>query len=579
MKKWLFVAMALILTSSGMLAGCSGGKTEGGKPIGVIEVPGGPKIEVVYADDFPEELELNWETIGMSGFQLSLWGTLKNTSDKILSFDQIAFVLDGEKVGHWPLLGICTLRPHEEEKFGWGGVGYSEYSKVLEVKIIGFEDISGSAQEVVTIQISDGLRIDLVYGGPPELKIKWEELDLWWGISGTIKNVSNQTVRFNRIAFILDGQEINHWPSVGDCILESGEERKFESGGLGYSEFSKLLEAKIEEFEVLGGSATTPTPVSSALFEVANFDLSELIELRNVVGEVLTQAKLIASEDERRLLTQADTVLGAIKSDSEIQDIVREKTQQERLILDTLSMVFAEGLKYWAKVFYYIDIPSPVGEAIAKGAEELGNRLAEWWWLGDLSLVKISQTDGSIAYLTYDKSVGEVWANFDIYDPVGRVYMYIPVELRLVSPEGGGNIVLSEGVRPVMEKCRITYRFGGSEPTTPEQEMTPGEVAVRFYYLLNEGKYNEAEMLLSLGGEDFSKLFPEAALESFNEEFFQSRQLNNIDVGRIQYKEEGTEAIIHYIEFYFEDGSYVVFDDGIELVLENGVWKMEEYCY
>lgn len=462
MKKCLLIGMALVITLTGVLVGCSSEKSQEEKPVtsGYIQIPDGPKIKVVCVD-FPEELEVSWGKLGMEGFQLILQGTLKNTSAQIVSFDQIVFVLDGEQVGHWPQLGICTLRSHEEVEFGWGGVGYSEYSEVLEIKIIGFENISGSAQEVIPIQIPDGPKIDLVYEGPPELKIKWEKLDLWWGISGTIKNVSNQKVRFNRITFILDGQVIRHWPSDGDCILEPDEEKKFESGALGYSQYSKLFEVKIEGFEVVGGSATMPTPVSSSLLEVANFNLFELIELRETIEEMITSARLIANEEERSLLSQADVVLATIQPDSKLHNLVAEKTEEERLVLDVLGGIFSVGVEHFYK------IPSPVAWAIAKGAEELGNQIAEWQVLGHLSLATVIQPDSGVMEVVYHKDLGEVWVRFDIYDPVGRVVMYIPVEPRLVSPEGGGNIILSEGVRPVTEKCRIAYRFGAiSLPAT-----------------------------------------------------------------------------------------------------------------
>ena len=118
-----------------MLVGCSSGSSENGASIGTIEVPGGPNIRVVYAGDIPEEVEINWVKIGMTSFQLHLMGTIKNTSDHTVIINEIAFILDGEQIGHWPPLGNCNLQPYEERDFGWGGVGYSEYSKILEVKI------------------------------------------------------------------------------------------------------------------------------------------------------------------------------------------------------------------------------------------------------------------------------------------------------------------------------------------------------------------------------------------------------------------------------------------------------------
>ena len=204
--------------------------------------------------------------------------------------------------------------------------------------------------------------------------------------------------------------------------------------------------------------APAPAPTVPSTLEVANLDWPELKELSSVVDEVLTQTILIVDPEPMPLLTQAAAVLDAIERTPK-RDIVREKTEEERLVLDTLGMLFAEGLRYWAKVFHNVDVPSPIGGVIAKAAEELGNRLAEWWWLGDLSLLKISQTYGSTVHITYDKSVGEIWVIAELKNPTGHIYMHIPVEPRLVSSEGGGNIILSEGIRPVMETVRIAYRF------------------------------------------------------------------------------------------------------------------------
>jgi len=203
---------------------------------------------------------------------------------------------------------------------------------------------------------------------------------------------------------------------------------------------------------------TTSSPGHTTI-EVANFNLPDLIELRKVVGEVLLCTKMRANEDEKRLVDQAEVVLAVIKPKAELHDLVRAKTEEERLLLDGLATVFAEGLKYWARVFHNIDVPSPIGEAIAKAAEELGNQIAEWWWLGEVGFANITKAGTGVMRIVYDRRPGEVWVIVDVYNPPGQLYMYIPVEPALASYPGVGNVILSEGVKPVIDKCKIAYRF------------------------------------------------------------------------------------------------------------------------
>lgn len=215
----------------------------------------------------------------------------------------------------------------------------------------------------------------------------------------------------------------------------------------------------------------TQPSVSYPILEVANFNLSELIESRKVVSEVLSHAKTVADENQKRLADQADIIMVTIQPDSNLKDAVANKTEQQRFILDILKGIFSVGAEYFYK------IPSPIAGAIANSAEELGNRIAEWQVLGQLSYAKITSKTG-VMEVVYHKRLGEVWASFDISNPVGRVVMYIPVEPVLVSPEGSGNILLSKGVRPVLEKCRVAYRFGGASTpiATPPVPATPTPV-------------------------------------------------------------------------------------------------------
>ncbi len=219
-----------------------------------------------------------------------------------------------------------------------------------------------------------------------------------------------------------------------------------------------VKQSKPSKEETLAPSEPT-TP--AATLEVANLNLSELIELREAIEQFITSARLIANEEETRLLSQANVVLAAIQSNSNLHNIVAEKTEERQLVLDILGGIFRVGVQR----FY--NIPSPVAWAITKGAEELGNRIAEWQVLGCLSLATVTQPDSGVMEVVYHKEQGEIWANFNIYDPVGRVCMYIRVEPALVSFEGGGNILLSEGVKPVTGKCRIAYHFGEVSLPTP----------------------------------------------------------------------------------------------------------------
>jgi len=154
-KKWLIVgivAVAVIAVLAGYFisqGGNSGTNTQNqGKPVtaGTIQVPDGPKIKVVCVD-FPEELKIEWEELGMDGFQVVLKGTLKNVSSQTVSFDRINFSLDGDWIGKWPPLGGLTLEPKGETKIRGGGIYSSESSKnqILEVKIVGFKKAGGSA--------------------------------------------------------------------------------------------------------------------------------------------------------------------------------------------------------------------------------------------------------------------------------------------------------------------------------------------------------------------------------------------------------------------------------------------------
>jgi len=209
---------------------------------------------------------------------------------------------------------------------------------------------------------------------------------------------------------------------------------------------------------------STPDQVPDATFETANLSLSQLIELRQVVEEVITTAKLVAGEDERDLLDQAGIVLKAIQPGVGVHDLVAEKTQDEKVTLAILGGIFSVGAQT------VLEIPSPTAAAIVLSAEELGKRIGEWLVLGQLGYGTVTRPDTGAMGIIYKRDLGELWVDFDTYNPVGRVVMYIPLEPRLVSSTGGGNVVLADGVKPVLESVTIAYRLGLESAGDESQE-------------------------------------------------------------------------------------------------------------
>lgn len=153
MKKWLIIGIVAALLVGGLVGYfiSQGGALEVGVPgegrpvtSGTIQVPDGPKIKVVF--NGPPELKVSWEKLGMSGFQLHVIGTLTNVSNQTVEFSEIAFLLDGKQVSfiYGPSSYGENLEPGEQMEIAKGLIGYTEYTKVLEVKIKGFEIVGGS---------------------------------------------------------------------------------------------------------------------------------------------------------------------------------------------------------------------------------------------------------------------------------------------------------------------------------------------------------------------------------------------------------------------------------------------------
>jgi len=115
-----------------------------------------------------------------------------------------------------------------------------------------------------TIQVPDGPKIKVVFNGPPELKVEWEKVGMAGDgfqvqLIGTLKNVSNQVIKFSEIGFLFDGHQVDYIPGR---TLGLGEIMKILKGFPGYTENTKVLEIKVKGFEVVGGSTTTPEPTT-----------------------------------------------------------------------------------------------------------------------------------------------------------------------------------------------------------------------------------------------------------------------------------------------------------------------------
>jgi hypothetical protein len=111
-----------------------------------IELPWGSTIKVVF--NGPPELDVEWEKLGMAdalGSQLHVIGNVKNVSSQSVRFSDINYYLDGYQVAftNYGLEGQ-TLYPGETIEIMKGITGFTEYTKVLEVRIVGFQKVGGT---------------------------------------------------------------------------------------------------------------------------------------------------------------------------------------------------------------------------------------------------------------------------------------------------------------------------------------------------------------------------------------------------------------------------------------------------
>ncbi len=134
-----------------------------------------------------------------------------------------------------------------------------------------------SSETMGTIDVPEGGKIKVVSKLPAELKLTLEELgiDQYFQLvfAGKVKNISSYSVSFDKISFILDGEEIAYrrtWfddPSRSDYKpLGPGEELEFYFGkilGVEKTQKAKLLEVKAVNFQIIGGSTTPTKPTPS----------------------------------------------------------------------------------------------------------------------------------------------------------------------------------------------------------------------------------------------------------------------------------------------------------------------------
>ena len=148
-----------------------------------------------------------------------------------------------------------------------GFPGYTENTKVLEIKVKGFEVVGSTTttpepttpgapdQTPVTsgtIQVPNGPKIKVVFNGPPELKAIWEKVGMAGDgfqvqLIGTLTNVSGQTVEFSEIEFFFDGRLVDF---IEGRTLFPGEAATILKSFSGYTNETKILEIKVKGFEV-----------------------------------------------------------------------------------------------------------------------------------------------------------------------------------------------------------------------------------------------------------------------------------------------------------------------------------------
>jgi len=473
MKKWLLIGMTLVIVLSGVLVGCGEGESRiSGKyvheddPESYLELYNDGTFYLYYDPG----LDLGTHT----GFRGGLSGEYKVQNDTVIISSELGAarlwinddILWDEQDNRWIKEDKHTKGETSTPSLPAENMVLTPKEELIDIapdQILNeLEGVGTTLQKQQVWEKYDGKRVrwsvqlshldtvdDAIIGlcGWPRLWItEWHVIKILF-----------RDDESDRLSGLSEGEMIT---IEGTLVYAQGlPENISEKYGIAYS-IRKVIENAafglvdgiITKSEDTVEPASAPESIVPSTLEVANLGWSDLNELGDVINEVLTISKLISDEDEIRLLIQADTILDALKRTPK-QDIIREKTEEERFILDVLGGIFSIG----AQQFY--NIPSPIAWAISKGAEELGNRIAEWQVLGQLGSATLSKYDSGVMEIVYLKEQGEIWVNFETFYPVGRICMYIPVEPALVSSEGGGNIILSEGVKPTIANCKVVYRY------------------------------------------------------------------------------------------------------------------------
>jgi hypothetical protein len=213
-------------------------------------------------------------------------------------------------------------------------------------------------------------------------------------------------------------------------------------------------------------SSTQPPPK----IEVAGVNTSEFLQLRKVMGDVVVQAKTSANQDQKSLLTQVETILGAVQSDSQVENVVLQKTENEQIISNLLE-------KAVGALAQYLGIPSPIAEAAAKGIGEVSSLVGQWWGMGKMGWARITLADKGVITLVYQKDLKEVWVNADVSNPAGSLSMYTPVEISSVKSDNAGSSPAAVMLKAVVGNSKVAYRFGTSSSSvtktpTPSQSAT-----------------------------------------------------------------------------------------------------------
>jgi hypothetical protein len=129
---------------------------------------------------------------------------------------------------------------------------------------------------------------------------------------GTLRNVSDQPVKFSEIGFLFDGYQVAF---IYGQTLEPSEEMEIMKGFPGYSENTKVLEVRIKGFERIEGSAgtqepTTPTPLE----EIASDDVEWLATvIASEAGSIFDKGDWVRCTDEERAAV-GWTVLNRLRS-------------------------------------------------------------------------------------------------------------------------------------------------------------------------------------------------------------------------------------------------------------------------